>query len=153
MKLKLHLLLRVFISFILMSLYTNSVFAQNKTITGTVKDQGGTALSGATINVKGTDIATTSDSAGNFRVTVPEKTKAISISFVGMENQDVDIAGTTQVDASLKFSNTNLDNVVVVGYGTQTRATVTAAITKVDGKNISNQPVSTPAEALAGLAA
>lgn len=62
------------------------------------------------------------------------------------------VAGKTVVNVTLKESSKSLNEVVVVGYGQQSRATVTSAITKVEGKSISSQPVSTLGEALAGLA-
>lgn len=96
--------------------------AQTKTITGTVKDQTGGGLSGATVNAKGSQVATSTDPTGNFRLVVPEKTKVLVISFVGMEDKEVDLAGKSNIEVNLNTASSNLDQVVVVGYGTKKRA-------------------------------
>src|ERR1044071_3681425 len=106
----------------------------SRVITGSVKDQAGASLSGATINVRGTATATTSDAEGNFKITVPAKTKALVISYVGMEEKEVNISGQSTIDVRLNFSNTALNDVIVVGYGRQKKESVVAAITQTTGK-------------------
>src|ERR1044071_1608031 len=105
--------------YLLFSLVFYCVFAeaQTKTITGTIKDQTGTALSGASINGKGTRIGTTTDPAGNFRIVVPEKTKAVVVSYVGMVDKEVDLAGQTNIEVTLSVALSNLNEIVVIGYG------------------------------------
>ncbi len=111
------------------------VMAQNsRAITGSVKDQAGASLSGATINIRGTAIATTSDPEGNFKISVPAKTKALVISYVGMEEKEVNIVGQSTVDVRLSFSSSALNDVVVVGYGRQKKESIVAAITQTSGK-------------------
>src|SRR2546421_1298575 len=77
-----------FLLLFLLQAFIPSVFAQTNTVTGTVKNQAGEPLQGATINVKGKDIATTSDVNGNFHISVPEKSKTLVISFIGMEAKE-----------------------------------------------------------------
>ena len=137
--------------FITLFCFSSSVlFAQLK-VTGKVTAVD-SAVVGATIQVKGSGASTQTDAEGNFVINAPGNGTLI-ISFVGYARQEINITDRRVINVQLQATGQQLTDVVVVGYGTQSRATVTASITKVDGRNISNQPVSTPAEALAGLAA
>lgn len=107
---------------------------RSRTITGSVNDQAGAIIFGATITVKGGVIGTTSDSAGKFKITVPVKAKTLVISYVGMVDKEVDIADQSTVNVSLNFSNSALDDIVVVGYGKQRKESVVGAITQTTGK-------------------
>ena len=108
--------------------------AQNsRTITGSVKDQAGAPLSGATINVGAAGIATTSDNAGNFKITVPIKTKTLFFSYVGMEQMEVNLSNRSTINVTLTSSSAALNDVVVVGYGRQKKASVVGAISQVTG--------------------
>ncbi|MEO7214689.1 TonB-dependent receptor [Mucilaginibacter sp.] len=123
------------------------------TITGKVSDSKGQTLPGVSVMIKGTQIGTVTDVNGAYSIKVPNSSSVLIFSFIGLVSQEIVVGDKTLIDVTLADSPRTLNDVVVVGYGTQSRTTVTAAITKVDGKNISNQPVSTPGEALAGLAA
>jgi TonB-linked SusC/RagA family outer membrane protein len=140
--------------------------AQQKSslVRGTVQSASNVPLAGVSVAIRNATTnftaSTVTDSTGVFTFSKLPAGGPYSFSFstVGFEPQTLsgynikpDITLTLVV--KLKESSTSLDQVVVVGYGTQSRATVTAAITKVGGKDIGNQPVSTPGEALAGLAA
>jgi TonB-linked SusC/RagA family outer membrane protein len=116
-----------------------------------ISDNNAAPVSGASVQVKGKAQGTTTDASGHFEVSAPGNATLV-ISSVGFSSKEVKISGSQSISVTLASATSALEQVVVVGYGTQSRATVTAAITKVDGRNISNQPVSTPAEALAGLA-
>jgi TonB-linked SusC/RagA family outer membrane protein len=122
-------------------------------ITGSVVDNKGVALPGVTVKVKGSPTGTVTSPTGAFTIKVPDNSSVLVFSYVGFLTQEVPVGSSTNLKVTLLEDAKTLNDVVVVGYGTQSRATVTAAITKVEGKNISNQPVSTPGEALAGLAA
>lgn len=121
-------------------------------ITGKVVDNQGLSLPGVSIQIKGTTTGTVTDVNGGFAIRVPDNSSVLVFSFIGFVSQEVAIAGNTVLKVTLKEASKSLNEVVVVGYGQQSRATVTSAITKVEGKSIANQPVSTPGEALAGLA-
>ncbi|MEO6522901.1 MAG: TonB-dependent receptor [Mucilaginibacter sp.] len=123
------------------------------TITGKVSDSHGQTLPGVSVTLKGTQTGTMTDINGAYTIKVPNGASVLVFSFIGMVSQEIVVGSKILIDVTLADSPHTLNDVVVVGYGTQSRATVTAAITKVEGKNISNQPVSTPGEALAGLAA
>lgn len=124
--------------------------AQTKTVTGTVRNETGDLLSGASINGKGTQIGTTTDPTGKFRIVVPEKVKVLVVSYVGMENKEVSLAGQTNVDVSLNVARTNLNDVVVIGYGTAKRKDVTGSVASVTGKAIAATPVANVAQAMQG---
>jgi len=123
------------------------------TVTGKVSDSKGQSLPGVSIQIKGTKLGTTTDIDGNFTIKVADGNVVLVFSFIGLLTQEVTVGSNTSLNITMLDAPKTLSDVVVVGYGTQSRATVTAAITKVDGKNIANQPVGTPGEALAGLAA
>ncbi|MFA6083856.1 TonB-dependent receptor [Mucilaginibacter sp.] len=125
---------------------------QAQPIKGKVTDNKGQPLPGATVSVKGTNRAVVTAADGTFTITA-DKGEILVVKFIGFETKEVSIGSETNFTIVINESRSVLSDVVVVGYGTQARATVTAAIVRVDGKNIGNQPVGTPGEALAGLAA
>src|SRR5215210_6184590 len=97
-------------------LLSSFVFSQPaSTVNGKVTNKAGDPVAGATINVKGTNIASTSDANGNYRITAPPKSKTLVISYVGMEEKEVSIAGQTAINVSLDFARSMLSEVVVVG--------------------------------------
>ena len=107
---------------------------RTRVITGVVTDSIGTLLPGATINAKGTAINTSSDSAGRFRITIPVRVRTLTISYVGMGEQDFTIGNQSVIAARLRPTGTSLNDVVVVGYGRQRKASVVGAITQTTGK-------------------
>lgn len=133
--------------------HLNKPVIQAISITGKVTDSQGQALPGVSIKLKGTQEGTVSDNNGGYSIKVPDNNSVLVFSFIGFVTREITVGGNTVINVTLADAPRTLSDVIVVGYGTQSRATVTAAITKVDGKNIGNQPVGTPGEALAGLAA
>jgi TonB-linked SusC/RagA family outer membrane protein len=124
--------------------------SQTGPITGIVKNASGDPLAGATINVKGTEITTTSDPEGKFQISIPPKSKTLVISFVGMENKEVDVNGQTTITVSLSVASTNLNDVVVIGYGTQKRKDLTGSVASVSEKEFADMPVARLDQALSG---
>ena len=98
---------------------------QQKRITGTVTDKAGTPIVGANIVVTGTTQGTTTDIAGKYSIEVPDGSRSLTFSFIGMVPQEIAIGASTQINVTLVEQAVGLDEVVVVGYGTQRRATVT----------------------------
>ncbi len=127
--------------------------AQDKVVTGTILDDKGNALSGATIKVKGFEKGVNSDASGKFSLTVPASSKVLVISYIGYTTQEISVAGKTDIQVNLQQTSSNLNEVVVVGYGTQTRKDLTGAIASVKGAQIKNLPVTNATEALQGRAA
>jgi len=130
--------------------FSMHVFAQqNKTVTGTVYGENNATLPGATIMVKGSTIGTTSDLDGKFTLQVPATAKALLISFIGMEAQEVPIT-TGPININLVTSATALSEVVVIGYGTVRKNQVTTAISSVNQKELKNLRVTGVDQALQG---
>ena len=124
-----------------------------KTISGKVTDAStGQPAVSTTVSVKGSKEATQTDNEGNFTIAVPNSAKALIFTSVGFESQDVLIAGRNQLSVSLKPTTSSLNEVVVVGYGTQRRKDVTGAISSVNAATIAKVPVTTLDQALQGRA-
>ncbi|HEX2535119.1 MAG TPA: SusC/RagA family TonB-linked outer membrane protein, partial [Chitinophagaceae bacterium] len=128
-------------------------FAQDRTISGIISDENGNLLSGATVAEKGGRARATTDANGAFRIAVAPGTTTLTVSYVGMQSQEVAINGRSSITVSLKVSDAKLNEVVVVGYGTRRRADVTTAISSVSEKDIKNLPVAGADQALQGKVA
>ena len=123
-------------------LLITSVYAQNtRTITGTVKDDKGNTLPGVTIEVKGARTYAATNASGVFSVTVPSGAKTLIISSVGMKQKEVSIGSSNIVEITLEPTVQNLNEVVVIGYGTAKRANITSSISSVSAKDIKDLPV------------
>jgi TonB-linked SusC/RagA family outer membrane protein len=148
-KLLLHIHVLLFFNFLI---FTTPTFAQNRTVTGTVTSRvNGQPLPGATVSVKGTRVATTTGTDGSFKLNVPEAGKVLTISYVGMASQDINIPASGTLDVSMEQTATSkMDEVVVVGYGTQRKSVVTGAISSVRASDLENQPVVRVEQALQG---
>ena len=129
-------------------LSTGVLIAQ--TVTGTVTDDEGTPLIGASIFAKGTTSGTVTDIDGNYSFNPPANTELIVVTYTGFEPQEVSIDGRSQIDVVLLESSTTLDQVVVTGYGTQTRRRLTTSIASVDAAALENVPTTTFEGALQG---
>lgn len=125
---------------------------QEVIITGKVTDENGLALAGVTVSVKGTKTGATTNQDGNYKINVPDNGILIFRN-VGFITQEVTAAGKTIVDVQLKTDSKGLNEVVVVGYGTQKRSTLTGAITSVNAKTINALPVASVEQALQGRVA
>lgn len=114
----------------------------------------GEGLPGVNVSIKGTNRGTTTDADGNYQLSVPEgDSVTLVFSFVGYTVQEVVLGNRPEVNVTLQVSANSLNEVVVVGYGEQSRKTLTTSIAKVQGSDLALQPVGTPGEALAALAA
>lgn len=130
-----------------------SIFAQNKTITGTVRDAIDVVI-GASVTVKGDNsIGTITDMNGSFKLSVPASAKELVVSFIGYDNQTVVIGSKTNFDITLKESSVMLEEVVAIGYAKVKRKELTGSSVSVGSKELAMAPVTTAAQALAGKAA
>lgn len=130
-----------------------STIAQNRTITGRVTDANGQAIAGASVLVKGTRIGTTTNSEGTYSLNVPANARTLQVSSVNMATQDVAIRGNS-VDVGLASNAANnLQEVVVVGYGTQKRKESTGSLATIKGGIVADKPIQSFDQALAGKAA
>ena len=126
---------------------------QRRTITGRITDEQSNPLEGVTVRVKGTNVASITDIAGIYEIDVPENGTTLTYSAIGFEAAESTIGNRTVINISLKATVSDLDEVVVVGYGTQRRSDMTGAVVSVKSKDIQNLPVRSVSEALQGRAA
>lgn len=130
-----------------------SIFAQNKTITGTVRDAIDVVI-GASVTVKGNNsVGTITDVDGNFKLSVPASAKELVISFIGYDNQTLAIGNKTHFDVTLKESSVMLEEVVAIGYAKVKRKDLTGATSSVSSGELAAVPAMTAAQALQGKAA
>jgi TonB-linked SusC/RagA family outer membrane protein len=127
-------------------------FAQSNAVSGIVKDDQGLALPGVTITVKGTTTAVVTDVTGKYKINVPGSGTLV-FSFIGYETQEQPVNSRAEINISLVLSNKQLNEVVIVGYGSQKKKDITSAITTVSVKDVSSRPIVNTSEVLAGKAA
>ena len=118
-------------------------------VTGKVSDESGNGIPGASIKVKGSTKGTTTNSDGTYSLTVPDGAILV-ISSVGYELTEETVAGRTEINVVLKTQTTSIEQVVVVGYGTQRKKDLTGAVASVRGADIALQPVQTATQAIQG---
>lgn len=119
-------------------------------IKGTVKDESGIPLIGVNIMVKATSIGTVTDMDGQFEITIPEVNASLLISYIGYTPQAITIKNDTPLKIVLKENNQLLDEVVVVGYGSQKKLSVTSAVSSIKTDDLQQSPVASLSNALAG---
>src|SRR5690606_2022753 len=118
-----------------------SVLFGQRTVSGTITDNNGESLIGASILVKGTTVGTVTDFDGNFSLSVPDGSNTLVISYTGYTTQEVNVANQTVVSIVLEPSSLILDEVVVTGYSTELKREVTSSITSVKAEEIEGLPV------------
>jgi TonB-dependent starch-binding outer membrane protein SusC len=122
----------------------------DKEIKGTVTDDKGAPLAGVSVVVKGTSKGVNTDAAGAFTITVPDDQNILVLSSVGFLQQEVDISGKATVSITMAPLAGQLSDVVVVGYGTQKKVTVTGAVAQIKGSELAKSPTVNLSNALAG---
>ncbi|HTE24147.1 SusC/RagA family TonB-linked outer membrane protein [Flavitalea sp.] len=129
-----------------------SVTAQDSTLRGKVIDNTNTPLSGVSIVVKGTAISAVTDDDGQFNLKVPSnKSSTLLVSYVGFQSKEIAINGNQrQVSISLAPDSKDMNEVVVIGYGTMKKSDVTGAVASVNSKSLNTLPTGNPIEALQG---
>lgn len=143
------LLIKYVLTFMI-TMVSLSVFAQQKTITGTVTDETGSPLGGATVKVKGTTVATTSENNGSFSMEVPQTAQTLEVSFIGYQTKEVAITGTG-INIQLVASNDQgLDEVVVIGYGTARKKDLTGSMVSIQAKNFNKGLMTAPDQLIQG---
>lgn len=122
---------------ILLAVMTAAQMYAQKTLTGTITD-GDTQepIIGASVQVTGTSSGGVSDLDGHFSIVIPEGRKTVTISYVGYKSQTINIVGKSSINIMLQPSASDLDEVVVVGYGTMKRSDLTGSVASIDEKAI-----------------
>lgn len=133
----------------LMLLISIVAFAQNQ-VTGHVADATGEPIIGANVTVKGTTVGTITDIDGNFTLEVASTDGTLVVSFIGYKSAEAAIKGKSPINVILQEDTETLDEVVVVGYGTQNRKSLTGAISDVKSESLTRSVSTTTAGALSG---
>ncbi len=147
LKIYTHLLVVVFLM-----LGAVSAFAQNVQIRGTVSDETGAPLPGATIIIKGTTTGTTTDIDGQYSISSPSN-GVLVFSFIGYNPIEREVGNQSEINISLQPDLSDLDEVIVVGYGTAKKSQLTGAISSIGSKEIQELPITDARQALQGRAA
>ena len=146
--------IRKHVAVLLSFVFSVSLYAQSGgkfQVTGNVSDSDGEPLAGVTVSVKEQpSIAVASDINGNYRISVPGKNSTLKFSYIGMKPAEEKVNGRNVINVTMTSMATELDDVVVVGYGSQSREMLTTSISKVDNKVLENVPYTNLTQALQG---
>lgn len=138
--------------FLLLSI--SQLYAQTRTVTGTVTAQDDKQpLPGVSVTVKGTQTGTTTDGSGKFSINVPAGRATLVFTFIGFNTQEAPVGSSNVVDMILSSNTKALGEVVVTGYGTQTRAAATGPISTVTAKDLEDKPYTSVDQSLQGRVA
>ncbi len=138
---------------VLLAASVGTLFAQQDvTVSGTVSDAKGETLPGVNVVVKGTGTGTVTDFDGKFSLPVPNRSAVLQFSYIGFTPLEVAVGTQTSLAIVLQEDSKLIDEVVVVGYGTQKKINLTGSVESLEGKRLSAQPVAQASQALMGLA-
>lgn len=130
---------------------TISVFAQQKPVTGKVTDESGNPIAGATVSVKGSNQKVLTKEDGSYTINVADDNTELVITFIGKKEIIIKVGQQTAINLTLQAAeSSNLDDVIVIGYGTVKKRDLTGAVSSVQSKDILLSPVANPMEALQG---
>lgn len=142
---------------VLTNLTSNEVFvnlqSQQLSLTGKVTDENGNPFPGVNVQIEGTTIGTITDIDGKFIISSPEPNAVLIFSFLGYSTQRINVAGRAIIDLTMIPETKSLEEVVVIGYGTQKKSDLTGAITSVSTSELIGQPFSNVNQALQGKVA
>jgi TonB-linked SusC/RagA family outer membrane protein len=139
--------------FICLLLIAQNIFAQGNIVTGKINGPGSEPISGVSVLVKGTTKGTSTDNNGNFSLSVPNANATLVISSLGYERTEINLEGRSSVTITLATATQQLDQVVVVGYGTTRKRDITGSVASIKGSELAKQPVQTATQALQGKVA
>lgn len=134
-------------------LWSSAAWAQEKTVSGTVTSDAEGALPGVNVLVKGTSTGTVTDLDGNYRLTIPEGNDVLVFSSIGYANQEVTVGSQTTIDVVMAEDVQALQEIVVVGYGTQEKKEITSAVTSVQAEDFNGGNVNNPSQLIQGKVA
>lgn len=119
-------------------------------VTGIVKSTDGEPLPGVSVLVKGTTVGTVSDLNGRYSISVSDPNSALVFSYIGFIKQEIALTGRTSLDVTMAEDSNQLEQVVVVGYGTQKKVTLTGSVAVLDKEALVNRPITQTSQALQG---
>ncbi len=122
-----------------------------QSVSGTVSDEDGVPLPGANIVEKGTTNGTQTDFEGNFSISVSDENAILEVSYIGFATKEIPLNGQTSLAIMLEESAAGLEEIVVVGYGTQKKLNLTGAVSTVQAEDLENRPITSASQALQGM--
>lgn len=137
----------------MLMLLSGELLAQTRTLTGKVTDANGNPVPNASVIVKGTRVGTVTNTDGVYSLNVPAGAKTLVISSINLQPEEVSIGPAAEYNLILRPQDTSMDEVVVVGYSTIAKRSLTGSVTRVSGEAVANKPVSSFDQALTGKAA
>lgn len=143
---------RLWLSVLALMVFATCALAQH-TVSGSVTDSEGTTLIGATVLVKGANIGTVTDFDGNYSIETPDENAVLVFSYTGYQPQEIAIQARTQINVALLVSTALLDEIVVVGYGTQKKSDLTGAVASLSSEQLNSQPITSLEQGLQGRVA
>jgi outer membrane receptor protein involved in Fe transport len=123
------------------------------TVSGKIKDENGTPVPGANILLKGTTMGTASDANGDYSLVLPDEKGILIFSFIGFTTQEVEVSGRSMIDVTLISDDVTLSEIIVTGYGTQSKREITGAVSSIDSKDLLSVPATNLAQAMQGRVA
>src|SRR5690606_26901076 len=144
-----HFLTGVMLAIFLVTYSPYCLFAQT-TLQGRVLDETGEPLPNASVQIKNGDGVALSNIDGTFSIVVPQGQTTIVVSFVGFVTQEVNIAGRSNITVTMQPQSTSLQDVVVIGYGTQRAEAVTGSVSSIQGDALREVPSANISQALQG---
>ncbi len=149
---KLNVWRKIFLAITCICIYSASVLAQGGVvISGTVNDTDGEPLPGVNVIIRGTTVGQVTDFNGKYSITVSNEEAVLLFSFIGYTTQEVVVGDRTVINVTLDESTTNIEEVVVVGFGTQKKVNLTGSVGVADAKMLADRPVQNATQALQGL--
>jgi TonB-linked SusC/RagA family outer membrane protein len=136
----------------LVAIRSNDPGEQDIRVSGRITSDAGEPLAGASVTVKGTKTGTTTNSNGEYSITVPENAVLV-FSIVGYGAKELAVNGQQQINVSLALTNRQMDEVVVIGYGSASKRDLTGSIVKISGKEVADRPNTNPVASLQGKVA
>jgi TonB-linked SusC/RagA family outer membrane protein len=136
----------------LVVLKTSNTIVTELQVTGKVTSSTGEAIAGASVNIKGSSVGVATGTDGAYSINVPDSAVLI-ISSIGFITEEIPVNGRTTIDVVLRAAETSLEQVVVVGYGTQRKRDLTGSITTVKGEDLARMPATNPVSSLQGKVA
>lgn len=127
-----------------------AIVSKDQIVKGKVVTPAGEALPGVTVRLKNTAIGVTTDTKGNFEIKVPENALLI-VSYIGFNQQEVSVNGKDNLTIIMEPSKNSMEEVIVVGYGTQKKINVTGAVDQISGKQLAERPIANVMQGLQGV--
>lgn len=126
-------------------------FSQSgRPVTGEVTDENGQTIPGVNVLAKGTSVGTITDIDGKFSITLPEESNVLVFSFIGFATQEVAVGNSSSMNVTLSATLSDMEEVVVIGFGEQSRELLTTSVTKMDERVLENIPFANAASAMQG---